>query len=173
MVSIINKTTNNFNSLLNKKNTLHYSTSNYFKRNKKLKKHNLRPSLIKKLNKEILLPQNSSRISTLYNKETSKSKNEDIGNIFFNNIIKEIRLNDTSTTRKLSTDDKKMKTVTAYSISEQNNKKKQKKIKLNNFKQIIYNINSERKEIDRKKINALANDKKSLRKKRSSGLILY
>ena len=173
LVSIINKTTNNFNSLLNKKNTLHYSTSNYFKRNKKLKKHNLRPSLIKKLNKEILLPQNSSRISTLYNKETSKSKNEDIGNIFFNNIIKEIRLNDTSTTRKLSTDDKKMKTVTAYSISEQNNKKKQKKIKLNNFKQIIYNINSERKEIDRKKINALANDKKSLRKKRSSGLILY
>ena len=144
LVFFNNKTTNNFNSLLNKKNILHNSTSNYFKKNKKLIRKKLRPTLIKKLKKEIILPQNPSRISTLCNKDISKSKNEEIGSICFNNIKKEIRLSSTNT-RQLSTDDKKRRAVTEYSISEQNNKKKHQKIKLKTFKHIFDNINNEKK----------------------------
>ena len=157
----INKTTNNFNNLLINRNILHNDTYKYITKHKKLKRKNLRPSLIKKLNKEIIFPPNSSRISFWYKKELSKTKNEDLGSIinkdlYLNNINSDIRVN--TTTRKLSTDDKKSRIINGYSVSEQNNKKNQQKIKLKNFKQLIDNLNSERKEIDRKKLHTMLNE---------------
>ena len=76
-----------------------------------------------------------------------------------------------STIRKLSNDEKKsnINIICSYSASE-NDKKKQKKIKIKNFKQLIeHNINSDRKEIDRKILNNIFNEKKSHQKIFSSG----
>ena len=63
--------------------------------------------------------------------------------------------------RKRSNDEKKLNIESSYSSSE-NNKKKQKKIKLKNLKKLIgKNMGSEKKEIDRIKLQDMLNEKKS------------
>jgi len=167
----INKTSNNFNHII-KKNILHNNTYNYLTKIKKVRFKNVRPMLIKKYDKEIIYPQNSARIPFGNKNESSKIKTDEYGinlyrDIYLNTMESGIRVN--STIRKLSTDDKKPNIVSSYSASE-NNKKKQKKIKLKNFKQLIdHNINSDRKEIDRKILHDIFNEKKSHQKKFSSG----
>jgi hypothetical protein len=167
----INKTSNNFNHIL-KKNILHNNTYNYFAKIKKIRFKNVRPMLIKKYDKEIIYPQNSARIPFGNKNESSKIKAEKLSinlykDIYLNTMESGIKTN--STIRKLSNDEKKSDIICNYSASE-NNKKKQNKIKIKNFKQLIeHNINFDRKEIDRKILHNIFNEKKSHKKKFSSG----
>ena len=167
----INKTSNNFNHIL-KKNILHNNTYNYFAKIKKIRFKNVRPMLIKKYDKEIIYPQNSARIPFGNKNESSKIKKEKHSinlykDIYLNTMESGIKVN--STIRKLSNDEKKSDIICSYSASE-NNKKKQNKIKIKNFKQLIdHNIKSDRKEIDRKILHNIFNEKKSHQKKFSSG----
>ena len=144
---LINKTVNNFNHLINK-NLLLKKTYNYINKNKKIRAKNIQPSLLKKLDKDIICPYNSERIAKFYKNDSSKnkSKNDDSGSISIRNNKKRIILKDSekkvnNKVRKLSNKEKKLKVVTNYGTSAQISKKIQKKIILNNFKQLIGNLN--------------------------------
>ena len=156
----INKTINNFNYLLNK-NTFNKNTYNYYNaKNKKFRIKNIKPSLIKRIDKDYLYPQNSARLTT-------SSKNEGNSHIINKNnkisIINENKVN--NTVRKLSNNDKTINILSNYYMSDKNSKRNQKKIKIKNFKQLIENnLNSERKEIDRNKLHAILNEKKFINK---------
>ena len=161
----INKTSTSFNHLLNK-NVVYRNAYNYFIKNQKIKIKKIKPSLIKKYDKEFMIPQNSERITTWFKNDSIKINNDEFRNTFSNKIINLNNINNEiirnyNTVRKISYEDKKINIVPSnYSASEQN-KKIQKKIKLKNFRLLIGNINSEKKEIDRNKVHEILNKKKS------------
>ena len=159
----INKTSNNLNNLL-KKNILHNSTYNYFVKIKNKKPKNVRLNLIKKNDKDFIKIQNSSRIRYKNKNKSFKLKVNEYSNIIYRNKYLNIMESGKKTdnaARKWSNDEKKLNIESSYSSSE-NNKKKQKKIKLKNFKKLIgKNMGSEKKEIDRIKLQDMLNEKKS------------
>ena len=152
----INKTTSNFNHLINK-NAIYRNAYNFVK-NQKLKIKKIKPSLIKKIDKDYMHPQSSERFMTCYKNDSIKIKTEEFRNTFSNRTIK---LNNTNNEirnkniiRKISYEDKRVNAVSS-TTSEKNNKKNKKKIKLKNFKQLIGNLNSEKKEIDPNKVDTI------------------
>ena len=163
-----NKTMGNFNHLLNKNNNnknKYISLTN--NQNQKMKIKNIKPSLIKKVDKEYLYPRNSAIITTSYKNDFYKNKNSGNSNIintkniiFNSNSNNENKINITE--RKLSNNDKNKNIYTNSCISERNIPKIQNKIKKQNFKKLIENLNTERKEIDRNKLRAILNEKKIL-----------
>ncbi len=140
----INKTANNFNNLINKNLILKKSNNYMIKKGLKIKK--IKPSLFKNFensDKDFLYPQNSDRVTTFYKNNDSFKINLKVNN---------------KTVRKLSNDEKRINMISSYITSERNNNKNQKKIKIQNF--LMENLNSEKKEIDRNKLNSILNSKK-------------
>ena len=139
----INKTSNNFNHSQNK-NIVFKSSYNYMTNKKiKLKIRNVKPSLVKKFDKfdkDFIYPQNSDRMTTCYK----------------NNDSSKINLKGNNTVRKISNDEK-ANMITCNLISTEN--KNQKKIKIKNFKKLIDNLNSGKKEIDRNKLHDILSEK--------------
>ena len=141
----INKTSTNFNNLLNKNLILKKAYNNMTNAKTKIRIKNIKPSLVKKIDKsdkDFLYPQNSDRMTTWHKNNDSSKKN-----LKGNNIV-----------REPSNDEKKANMIPSYMALEQN--KEQKKIKIQNFKKLIGNLNSEKKEIDRNKLHAILNEKK-------------
>ena len=142
----INKTASNFNNLINKNLILKKSNNYMIKKGLKIKK--IKPSLFKNFensDKDFLYPQNSDRVTTFYKNNDSFKINLKVNN---------------NTVRKLSNDEKRINMISSYITSERNNNKNQKKIKIQNFKNLMENLNSEKKEIDRNKLNSILNSKK-------------